>query len=629
MKTRSRCLLVTAALLLNATGMAFAQGTAFMYHGRLTDNGIPASGNYDLTAAVFDADIVGNQVGVTLTNSVVTVNNGLFTVTLDFGTGVFDGRDRWLEIGVRPGGVGDFTLLNPRQLLTPTPYAITASNITGTLEANQLTGTLPESVLGGGRFTRAYFFDNPTNSFTGNGAGLNEVNAASLGGLGAGSFWQLGGNAGTTPGVNFLGTTDNQPLELKVNGQRAFRLEGTTTNSPNVIGGFQGNYTGSNVIGATIGGGGDTNQLNLIEAYIYSDPPSSPPINVVPNFGTVGGGVGNQIISGSNSTISGGFNNSIYGGRSYSFAGFDNNSIGGGANNRITGLASTIAGGDANSIIAGSGYSARYSTIGGGESNSIRGEVDPHSFSTISGGAGNTIRGGGAYDTIGGGSGNAIGGYHSKYSTISGGATNRVLDGTEYGTIGGGLGNAVGMKAVIGGGEGNYARLVYATIGGGQSNRVDSHRGTIPGGVQARTKNYGQFAYASGQFDAAGDAQTSVYVCRGTTINASLNELFLDGASQRMLVPENSTWGFDILVSGRAANGDSAAFQIRGSIKNNSGATTIIGSPVFLQLGTDNATWNASVDADDENDALIVRVNGAVGTRIRWVASVRTVEVTY
>ncbi len=130
------------------------------------------------------------------------------------------------------------------------------------------------------------------------------------------------------------------------------------------------------------------------------------------------------------------------------------------------------------------------------------------------------------------------------------------------------------------------------------------------------------------QFNDTGDAQTSVYVCRGTTTNSALNELFLDGVAERMVVPENSTWGFDALVTGRTANGDSAAFQIRGSIKNNSGTTTLIGSPVFLQLGND-ATWNASVDADDVNDALIVRVNGAAGTRIRWVASVRTVEVTY
>ena len=33
--------------------------------------------------------------------------------------------------------------------------------------------------------------------------------------------WKIGGNSGTTAGTHFLGTTDNQPLEIKVNSARA------------------------------------------------------------------------------------------------------------------------------------------------------------------------------------------------------------------------------------------------------------------------------------------------------------------------------------------------------------------------------------------------------------------------
>src|SRR5947207_6075580 len=38
-------------------------------------------------------------------------------------------------------------------------------------------------------------------------------------------YWKLGGNAGTTPGTNFVGTSDNKALEFKVNSARALRLE--------------------------------------------------------------------------------------------------------------------------------------------------------------------------------------------------------------------------------------------------------------------------------------------------------------------------------------------------------------------------------------------------------------------
>ncbi len=507
MKPYLQCLFTALILFAVATDVVLAQGTAFMYHGRLNDNGIPASGSYDLTFAVFDADTGTNRVGGALTNSVVAVNNGLFTVTLDFGTGVFDGRDRWLEMGVRPSGAGDFTRLSPRQLLTPTPYAITAGHLAGTLDANQLTGTVSSALLGGGQFTRTFIFDSPSNSFAGSGAGLSEVNAEELGGLGAGSFWQLGGNAGTTPGVDFLGTTDNQPLELKVNGQRAFRLE-PTTNSPNIIGGFRGNYAGSNIFGVTIGGGGDTNRLNLLDVYAYSSSQSEPPVLFFPNFGTIGGGAGNQIVSGGYGTIAGGATNSIIGQSRY-YGGGANNSVGGGANNHISwALASIIAGGESNSISGGTRMGVGYSTIGGGTRNTIAGWYDPTDSATIAGGADNQIFYGSYGSAIGGGRGNFVGPWLGD-ATIAGGSSNVVL--ASWAAIGGGSQNTVVFPGgAIGGGNANRTVAPYATIGGGQGNRAWGNYGTVPGGIQAAARSYGQLAYASGQFEGPGDAQTSV-----------------------------------------------------------------------------------------------------------------------
>lgn len=56
------------------------------------------------------------------------MSNGLFTVVLDFGTGVFANTDRWLEIRARTNDGPSFSTLSRRQKLTPTPYAICASN---------------------------------------------------------------------------------------------------------------------------------------------------------------------------------------------------------------------------------------------------------------------------------------------------------------------------------------------------------------------------------------------------------------------------------------------------------------------------------------------------------------------
>src|SRR5881628_1592631 len=104
MKKRTLLILFHLALGLAAAPFARAQGTAFTYQGRLNDGANPADGTYNLRFALFDALTVGNQIGLPLTNAPVGVTNGLFTVTLDFGPGVFPGADRFLEIGTRTNG---------------------------------------------------------------------------------------------------------------------------------------------------------------------------------------------------------------------------------------------------------------------------------------------------------------------------------------------------------------------------------------------------------------------------------------------------------------------------------------------------------------------------------------------
>ena len=219
-----------AALLLLATfnvqiSTTFAQGTAFTYQGRLNVGGAPANGTYDLVFTVFDSASGLNDSFANQTNSATSVSNGLFTVTLNLGDpNIFTGDDRWLEIEVRTNsvGAGGYVKLSPRQKITPTPYAITAGN----LASNGLAGI----------YANAVTFSNQANSFAGNGSGLSNVNALTLGGVSANGFWRTGGNTGTSPGPNFLGTADNQPLELQVNGARALRLEPNGSSSPSLVG---------------------------------------------------------------------------------------------------------------------------------------------------------------------------------------------------------------------------------------------------------------------------------------------------------------------------------------------------------------------------------------------------------
>jgi Chaperone of endosialidase len=148
--------------------------------------------------------------------------------------------------------------------------------------------------------------------------------------------WSLTGNAGTTAGTNFLGTTDAQPLELKVNGERALRVEPDPfpgTYGPNMIGGFLGNSVTAGKVGGAIGGGGQVGLTNRVTG----------------DFGTVGGGWNNEA-AGYAAVVGGGRGNTASGNQSTLGAGQENTAGGdfatvpGGSNNSAGGSYSLAAG---------------------------------------------------------------------------------------------------------------------------------------------------------------------------------------------------------------------------------------------------------------------------------------------
>ena len=189
MKILSTSPLLLGLALARGISSAVAQGTAFHYQGRFTDNGSPANGAYDLRFVLYDAASAGQQIGPTLPLAAVPVTNGLFNVALDFGAGAFNGDARWLELGVRAAGsLSNFTTLAPRQALLPTPYAIRA----GQVSAAGLTGTLPQAALptNVARLDTSPVFTGPVTapSFAGNGAQLTSLNPTAIGPPGTFTF---------------------------------------------------------------------------------------------------------------------------------------------------------------------------------------------------------------------------------------------------------------------------------------------------------------------------------------------------------------------------------------------------------------------------------------------------------
>ncbi len=227
----------------------FAQGTAFTYQGRLNDSGNPASGTYDLRFTVYDStNSPGTVMAGPITNAATPVSNGLFVVNLDFGPGVFTGPARWLDIGVRTNGSPNpFTILSPRQSLTPTPYAIfanSASNLFGTLPASQLTGTLLSNAFVG--YTNTVALTNSGNLFSGT---FNGIFSGTFGGIFTGAFFGNGGGVTNVNVANLTGVlADNQlPANVAfVNSNQTFSGANIFTNFANS---FRGSFFGNGLVG--------------------------------------------------------------------------------------------------------------------------------------------------------------------------------------------------------------------------------------------------------------------------------------------------------------------------------------------------------------------------------------------
>ncbi len=356
---------------------------------------------------------------------------------------------------------------------------------------------------------------------SGGGTGGGVTLSAAFGGTGAAptvarsdhdhdsTYWTLTGNAGTNPAVQFLGTSDSQAMELRVNNDRALRLEPNAT-SPNIIGGLSGNSVTSGVYGAAISGGGEAGYTN----------------RVTDNYGTVGGGKSNQ--AGDNAgtaadaeyaTVGGGRNNyamdycaTVAGGilnRAHQYCavsgGYDNiadglySAIGGGEGNRTSADYATIAGGGTTVHINpdyGNRVTDDFGTVGGGGDNQA-GDADDtpsdSSYATVCGGKSNEA--GGKYATVGGGTSNKAG---DQGATVGGGEKNETI--YSYSTIGGGYKNKIGdYDATVSGGKENEAIGYAAAVGGGYSNSADGSHSVIAGGGDNGTT--GDYATIGGGFN--------------------------------------------------------------------------------------------------------------------------------
>lgn len=223
--TRLRWALVLGPLSASFVDAQTPLGTGFTYQGQLKSSGMRASGMHDFRFRLYDALVGGAQVGTTLCVDNVSVADGLFTVTLDFGA-QFDGDERFLEIDVRAdngldcGNPADFVALAPRQPLTAAPsafFALNTDQLDG-LDSTAFLQAVPNPLNLSGSQAGSHIIQGTNSSSSLGSMGVSGVSSASVGVAyggyfrsdstsGAGVFGHASANAGGTRGVT--GRTDS------------------------------------------------------------------------------------------------------------------------------------------------------------------------------------------------------------------------------------------------------------------------------------------------------------------------------------------------------------------------------------------------------------------------------------
>ncbi len=137
--------------MLLASCLGVSAQSSFLYQGQLLAGGkSTGTADYDMVFGLYGVATGGTAVATAINVKPVKVVDGVFSVSLDFGAGAFNGQARWLEISVRlvKNPPVAYELLSPRQPIVYTPQALYALTVAdGSVTAAKVGGVLNSSSI--------------------------------------------------------------------------------------------------------------------------------------------------------------------------------------------------------------------------------------------------------------------------------------------------------------------------------------------------------------------------------------------------------------------------------------------------------------------------------------------------
>jgi hypothetical protein len=357
----------------------------------------------------------------------------------------------------------------------------------------------------------------------------------------------------------------------------------------------------------TVGGGGGLTGFTAAEstaapnATVYVDSLTASAASTNADVAFVAKGTGATLAQVPTSTSAGGNKRGIYA-TDFQKIRTISSQVASGSYSVIVGGIRNTASNDYDVVVGGDGNNAsgQYSFIAGGLSNSASGLV-----SVIAGGNGNNASS--SYVAILGGNGNNVGG---SYSGVVAGSSH-TINGAFSAIVGGTTNNASGNNSIIlSGGYGNTRSIIGNVI--------------CPASLRPISTT-------------SGVQQLGTLLLGRETTNSTATRLTSDTnaatTTNQVILPNNSAYFFrGEVIAGVTGAGDTKGWTIEGVIKRgaNAASTVLVGTTVMSSYGDAGAvTWIVALTADTTNGGLAITVTGAAATTIRWVAQIRTTEMTY
>jgi hypothetical protein len=243
--------------LINFMGFAQAPPEVINYQAIARDtagHAINNSLNLKIKFTIWDA-LSGGSIVFSETHTPVNTNRyGLFALqigkvnTSGFSSINWATGNVFLEVEIDTLGGNNYTAMGRTQMVS-VPYAlyaktaggglIGATGITGNTGFTGSTGSTGSTGTNGITGITGVTGSTGTTGTTGSTGFTGTTGMTGATGVDLGTHWTLTGNAGTLPGTNFIGTTDNQDFVLKTNASEKMRVlsngfVGIGTNTPDV-----------------------------------------------------------------------------------------------------------------------------------------------------------------------------------------------------------------------------------------------------------------------------------------------------------------------------------------------------------------------------------------------------------